>query len=184
MPPTISLKLPISEYKEVHGGVMHCALRTRSRNPRESSLDMLFSRSMFLSPGATTQIERHNRFAALRRAKQPFQQRVNLSSRQRDALAPVRKTLVGGLRLYKRCISPVLGPACRFVPSCSDYAVQSLEEFGVVRGILLAMWRILRCNPLGGSGYDPPRWPPVPYGHVGALPPTVSPENETRDDSS
>ncbi|WP_297720422.1 membrane protein insertion efficiency factor YidD [uncultured Porphyromonas sp.] len=56
---------------------------------------------------------------------------------------------------YKRAISPMLPPSCRFTPSCSTYAVEALKKHGPVKGLLLSIWRILRCNPWGGSGYDP-----------------------------
>ncbi|MDD7557397.1 membrane protein insertion efficiency factor YidD [Porphyromonas somerae] len=56
---------------------------------------------------------------------------------------------------YKRAISPMLPPSCRFTPSCSTYAVEALKKHGPIKGLLLAIWRILRCNPWGGSGYDP-----------------------------
>lgn len=56
---------------------------------------------------------------------------------------------------YQTCISPFTPPACRFTPTCSEYAKQALRKHGPVKGLLLAVWRILRCNPWGGSGYDP-----------------------------
>ena len=59
------------------------------------------------------------------------------------------------LRLYKSLISPLLGPRCRYAPSCSDYAIQAIREFGILRGLLLAGWRLLRCNPFSHGGLDP-----------------------------
>lgn len=56
---------------------------------------------------------------------------------------------------YQRCITPFTPPSCRFTPTCSEYARQAIMKFGPIRGTLLATWRILRCNPWGGSGYDP-----------------------------
>ncbi|MBR1388712.1 MAG: membrane protein insertion efficiency factor YidD [Prevotella sp.] len=56
---------------------------------------------------------------------------------------------------YQRCISPFTPPSCRFTPTCSEYAKQALRKHGPVKGLYLAIWRILRCNPWGGSGYDP-----------------------------
>lgn len=56
---------------------------------------------------------------------------------------------------YQRCISPFTPASCRFVPSCSEYAKQAIRKHGPFKGLLLAVWRILRCNPWGGSGYDP-----------------------------
>ena len=59
------------------------------------------------------------------------------------------------VKFYQLCISPLLGPSCRFTPTCSEYARQALLKHGPFKGTLLAVWRILRCNPWGGSGYDP-----------------------------
>jgi uncharacterized protein len=59
------------------------------------------------------------------------------------------------LRFYKRAISPTLPPSCRFQPTCSEYAYEAVEKYGILRGGRLAIWRIMRCNPFGGSGYDP-----------------------------
>ena len=59
------------------------------------------------------------------------------------------------IRLYQRTVSRVLPPSCRFVPSCSEYGHEAIECYGVIRGGALAIWRIARCNPWGGHGYDP-----------------------------
>lgn len=59
------------------------------------------------------------------------------------------------IKLYQFTISPLLGTNCRFVPSCSNYAIQSIEEKGVVIGIYFSLRRVLKCHPFGGSGYDP-----------------------------
>ncbi|MEO8748301.1 MAG: membrane protein insertion efficiency factor YidD [Rhodanobacter sp.] len=59
------------------------------------------------------------------------------------------------LHLYKRLLSPLLGPRCRFQPSCSDYARIAVTRFGAWRGSLLALWRLLRCQPLCTGGNDP-----------------------------
>lgn len=64
---------------------------------------------------------------------------------------------------YKDWISPLLPPACRFVPTCSQYGVQSIQTYGPLKGVILIIWRLLRCSPIGGKGYDPPKWPPVSY---------------------
>lgn len=63
--------------------------------------------------------------------------------------------LVMLVRFYQICISPLKPPCCRFTPTCSAYAIQALRKHGPIKGSLLAIWRILRCNPWGGSGYDP-----------------------------
>ena len=59
------------------------------------------------------------------------------------------------LHLYQRLISPLLPPACRFVPTCSEYAVEALEKHGVAKGLWRAMSRLLRCHPFCRGGYDP-----------------------------
>lgn len=56
---------------------------------------------------------------------------------------------------YQRFISPFTPPSCRFTPSCSEYAKQAIMKHGPLKGLTLAVWRVLRCNPWGGSGYDP-----------------------------
>jgi len=63
--------------------------------------------------------------------------------------------LILPIRFYQLAISPLLGPSCRFTPTCSEYARQALIKHGPIKGLGLAIWRILRCNPWGGSGYDP-----------------------------
>ena len=67
----------------------------------------------------------------------------------------MRALLIGLIRLYQRLLSPLLGPRCRFHPTCSAYAVQALERHGVVRGSFLAARRIVRCHPLNEGGLDP-----------------------------
>ena len=59
------------------------------------------------------------------------------------------------IRFYKREISPMLPPSCRFTPTCSEYAMQAVEKYGLVKGGYLALRRILRCNPFHKGGYDP-----------------------------
>ena len=63
--------------------------------------------------------------------------------------------LVLPIRGYKRWISPLLGHRCRFYPSCSSYAIEALKVHGPVRGLLLAVWRLLRCGPWSEGGFDP-----------------------------
>lgn len=60
------------------------------------------------------------------------------------------------IRFYQLCISPLKPTStCRFTPTCSQYAIEALRKHGPIKGLVLAIWRILRCNPWGGSGYDP-----------------------------
>jgi uncharacterized protein len=62
--------------------------------------------------------------------------------------------LIAPIRLYQRFISPAMAPRCRYYPTCSDYAVQAIREVGPVRGLILAAWRLLRCNPFSHGGID------------------------------
>jgi len=59
------------------------------------------------------------------------------------------------LRAYKWLVSPLLGPACRYVPSCSEYAMEAVARCGVLKGGLKAAWRLARCHPLAKGGFDP-----------------------------
>ncbi|KAI3443029.1 uncharacterized protein J3R85_000381 [Psidium guajava] len=68
------------------------------------------------------------------------------------------KAALSMLRFYKREISPILPKSCRYVPTCSEYSMEAYKKYGVVKGTVLMAWRLCRCNPLGGSGFDPPRW--------------------------
>ncbi len=65
------------------------------------------------------------------------------------------RVLVALIRLYQRWLSPLLGAHCRFYPSCSQYAVEAITEYGALRGTGMAVWRILRCQPFCRGGYDP-----------------------------
>ena len=67
----------------------------------------------------------------------------------------MRQPMILLIRGYQTFISPLLGPRCRFYPSCSQYALEAIHRFGPVRGAWLAMQRLLRCHPLDPGGYDP-----------------------------
>ncbi len=67
----------------------------------------------------------------------------------------MKQIIIRLIRAYQRGISPRHLPSCRFIPTCSAYAIEAITRFGVIRGGLLAVWRILRCNPFGRCGYDP-----------------------------
>ena len=67
---------------------------------------------------------------------------------------PQRVTLLL-LRAYKWAVSPMFPPACRYVPTCSEYAMEAVERYGALRGILMALLRLLRCHPFAKGGYDP-----------------------------
>ena len=68
----------------------------------------------------------------------------------------MKRLVLAPVRFYARFISPGLPPRCKYHPSCSAYAVQAVERYGILRGLVLAAWRVLRCNPFSHGGYDPP----------------------------
>ena len=72
----------------------------------------------------------------------------------------LKDLMVSWIKWYRNTLSPIMPPNCRFLPSCSNYAIDAIETYGAVKGGVLTAWRILRCNPFGGAGYDPPIWPP------------------------
>ena len=67
----------------------------------------------------------------------------------------MRSIFIFLIRGYQRFLSPLFPPSCRFYPSCSEYAVQAIGKYGIFKGGVKAVWRILRCNPFNKGGYDP-----------------------------
>jgi putative membrane protein insertion efficiency factor len=67
----------------------------------------------------------------------------------------LREAFLLPLHLYRRVISPLTRSHCRYSPSCSEYAVEAVREYGVIRGTVLAAWRVMRCNPWSHGGVDP-----------------------------
>jgi putative membrane protein insertion efficiency factor len=67
----------------------------------------------------------------------------------------VKRVFLAPIRAYQRRISPSRPRRCRYEPTCSAYAIESVERFGVIRGLLLGSWRLLRCNPFSHGGFDP-----------------------------
>lgn len=67
----------------------------------------------------------------------------------------MKKLFIGLVRLYQKGISPYTQPHCNYVPTCSAYAVEAIEKHGAIKGVILAAWRLLRCNPFSRGGYDP-----------------------------
>jgi len=67
----------------------------------------------------------------------------------------MKRALVWLVKFYRRSISPAFPPSCRFVPTCSAYALEALEIHGAVKGSMMALYRFLRCNPFTAGGYDP-----------------------------
>lgn len=67
----------------------------------------------------------------------------------------MKKVLIRGIRFYQKYLSPLKSTKCPYIPTCSNYALQAIEKYGAFKGSLLAIWRILRCNPFSHGGYDP-----------------------------
>jgi hypothetical protein len=67
----------------------------------------------------------------------------------------VRSLAVAPIRIYQKVVSPLFGARCKYYPSCSEYAAQAITKFGILRGLVLAGWRVLRCNPWSHGGVDP-----------------------------
>jgi len=69
----------------------------------------------------------------------------------------MKQLLIGCIKSYKKCISPYLLRSCRYFPTCSEYAEEAIESYGAFRGTIMALWRVLRCNPFSRGGFDPVR---------------------------
>jgi len=69
-------------------------------------------------------------------------------------VSPLRAIAIAPIRVYQRAISPALPRRCKYYPSCSEYAVQAVKSYGILRGLVLAAWRLLRCNPWSLGGVD------------------------------
>jgi putative membrane protein insertion efficiency factor len=67
----------------------------------------------------------------------------------------LRTIAIVPIRVYQRLFSPIAGQRCKYYPSCSEYAAQAIGRFGILRGLVLAGWRLLRCNPWSHGGFDP-----------------------------
>ena len=67
----------------------------------------------------------------------------------------IRSVGVAPIRAYQHLIAPALGQRCKYYPSCSEYAAQAIGRFGILRGVVLGAWRLLRCNPWSHGGFDP-----------------------------
>jgi putative membrane protein insertion efficiency factor len=67
----------------------------------------------------------------------------------------LRAVVVAPIRIYQKVVSPLFGARCKYYPSCSEYAAQAITKFGILRGLVLAGWRVLRCNPWSHGGVDP-----------------------------
>lgn len=81
-------------------------------------------------------------------------QTVSRETSEVRPLNPLAKAVLAPIGLYRRLLSPAISPRCRYYPSCSAYAEESIRELGAVRGMILAAWRVLRCNPFSKGGVD------------------------------
>ena len=68
----------------------------------------------------------------------------------------IKKIIVLIIKLYQSSMRPFIGGQCRFVPSCSEYAIEAVRQFGVIKGLYMAVKRVLRCHPFGPKGFNPP----------------------------
>jgi putative membrane protein insertion efficiency factor len=86
----------------------------------------------------------------------------------------IRAVVTAPIAVYQRLISPAIPRRCKYEPTCSRYAVEAIREFGILKGAVLASWRLLRCNPWSYGGYDPVGAQRVfTAGHRGCSPPTA-----------
>ncbi len=67
----------------------------------------------------------------------------------------MKNLLIKGIKFYQRNISPYKGYKCPYIPTCSQYGLEAIQKYGALKGGLLALWRIIRCNPFSKGGYDP-----------------------------
>ena len=68
----------------------------------------------------------------------------------------MKRILIGVIKFYRKYISPLKpAPTCKYIPTCSEYGIEAIEKYGALKGGLLTIWRILRCNPFSKGGYDP-----------------------------
>ena len=68
----------------------------------------------------------------------------------------MKRILIGVIKFYRKYISPLKpAPTCKYIPTCSEYGIEAIEKYGALKGGLLTVWRILRCNPFSKGGYDP-----------------------------
>jgi uncharacterized protein len=72
-----------------------------------------------------------------------------------SATEALRAAVTAPIRLYQKTVAPLTGSRCKYHPSCSEYSVQAITKFGILRGLVLAGWRLLRCNPWSRGGFDP-----------------------------
>lgn len=85
----------------------------------------------------------------------PATEEGEAAERSSRAVRVVRTIAIAPIAVYQRFVSPAIPRRCKYEPTCSHYAVDAIREFGILRGVVLAAWRLLRCNPWSYGGYDP-----------------------------
>ena len=159
------------------GGVRSTRLAARSRAPRTSPGANVRACHLCVGRGAASPLPRRKRACEDRQLPFASSSRDDDARTEdadgkddaavEDAAEPLAtRVALTLIRFYRTQISPLTPPSCRFVPTCSQYAMTAFQQFGPAKGFALTAWRILRCNPWGGVGYDPPKWPPVGVGAV------------------
>ncbi|KAL2554520.1 hypothetical protein Fot_08139 [Forsythia ovata] len=120
-----------------------------------SKFFLIFKRHQYFLSSSNSKWQRRRRFRVVNELEKDSDDEVNNLG---------VKAALSMMRFYKREISPLLPKSCRFVPTCSEYSMIAYKKYGVTKGTILTAWRLCRCNPLGGSGFDPPRWfdEPIP----------------------
>ncbi|KAH7843014.1 hypothetical protein Vadar_011802 [Vaccinium darrowii] len=137
----------------------YCSVLPPIPNPNFNSLQFPPNPKLkFSSCTVTTTNKTHNwrrRLSVVNRLENDSDQST---SKEKEENGIGVKAALSMLRFYKREISPLMPNSCRYVPTCSEYSMIAYKKYGVVKGSILTAWRLCRCNPLGGSGFDPPRW--------------------------
>ncbi|MED6171414.1 hypothetical protein PIB30_040555 [Stylosanthes scabra] len=150
MASVVHLPVPLNSHS--HSTPIHLQLR----NPNPNSLRIKSNKHHALIFLNTSKAPRHNCTPTVRAFDEEHSNPETLQDGEVNNLGV--KAALSMLRFYKREISPILPKSCRYVPTCSEYSMEAYKRYGVVKGTVLTAWRLCRCNPLGGHGYDPPRW--------------------------
>ena len=116
-----------------------------------------------LPQGTETDVETYLRSVGFETGKRTPPEDNNDNEEDKEPNPELKEAMLGAINWYRSTLSPLMPKNCRFLPTCSQYGLDSISRYGSIKGGVLTAWRILRCNPLGGSGYDAPVWPPPSY---------------------
>jgi putative membrane protein insertion efficiency factor len=134
-----------------------------SRPPALIPLRLSLSESDF-PQGTETDVEAYLRSVGFETGKRtPPEDNGDDEDEAKEPNPKLKEAMLGAINWYRSTLSPLMPKNCRFLPTCSQYGLDSISKYGSVKGGVLTAWRVLRCNPLGGSGYDAPVWPPPSY---------------------